>query len=243
MIDVEVGSLVGEGAFYRLLNWSDGYFQIEFRAVDRPDRIEVSTQGLLMEGMRRIDEWGRMLEQIPPLDTVFDVDFGELSERLPEIPDEVNGILRLFDGKRVLEQVVFDSPFDNLEALNVISKLYFEGLIVEAANLSDREGTETEVEHWLDRPDESPRPRVGTRRPQATRWRPVPGPPLATRPTTWRRPPDRSWRRPPDRPWRRPPDRPWRRPWASRCGRPPGTRPRRCPPCRIRPRWTGSPGR
>ena len=63
-----------------------------------PERIEVSTQGLLMEGMRRLDEWGRMLEQLPPLETVFELDYGQLAERLAEIPDEVNGLLRLFDG-------------------------------------------------------------------------------------------------------------------------------------------------
>ena len=65
-----------------------------------PDVIESSTQGLLMEGMRRVDEWGRLLEQLPPLTTVFEVDSEELLERLNEIPDELNGILRLFDGKR-----------------------------------------------------------------------------------------------------------------------------------------------
>ena len=27
-----------------------------------------------MEGMRRVDEWGRLLEALPPLTTVFEVD-------------------------------------------------------------------------------------------------------------------------------------------------------------------------
>ena len=137
VIDAEVDELTGESAFYRLLNWADGYFQIEFKAVGRPDRIDVSTQGLLREGMRRIDEWGRMLEQLPPLETRFEVDYHELAERLPEIPDEVNGILRLFDGRRRLQEVVFLSPFDDLEALNIISKLYFEGLLVETGDDED----------------------------------------------------------------------------------------------------------
>ncbi|RMG10829.1 MAG: response regulator, partial [Deltaproteobacteria bacterium] len=147
VVDAEVGELSGEAAFYRLLNWSEGYFQIEFKPVDRPDRIEVSTQGLLMEGMRRIDEWGRMLEQLPSLSTRFEVDYEQLAERLPEIPDEVNGILRLFDGQRTLEAVVFESPFDDLEALNIVSKLYFEGLLVEASEPSPDEPA---VARWLE---------------------------------------------------------------------------------------------
>jgi DNA-binding response OmpR family regulator len=129
VIDAEFGRLSGEEAVYRLLVWTDGSFEVEFKNVRRKDVIELSSQGLLMEGMRRVDEWGRQCEQLPPLETVFEVDYKELSERLAEIPDEINSILRLFDGKRTLLHVVDDCEFGDLEALNVISKLYFEGLI------------------------------------------------------------------------------------------------------------------
>ena len=47
-----------------------------------------------MEGMRRLDEWGRLCEQLPPLNTIFRVDGKLLAERLNEIPDELNGVLR-----------------------------------------------------------------------------------------------------------------------------------------------------
>lgn len=65
VIDAELGRLKGENAFYRMLNTFEGQFEVQFSALDRPERIEISTQGLLMEGMRRLDEWGRMLEQLP----------------------------------------------------------------------------------------------------------------------------------------------------------------------------------
>jgi hypothetical protein len=58
-------ALAGENAFYRMLNTFEGNFEVQFVPVDRLERIEVSTQGLLLEGMRRLDEWGRMLEQLP----------------------------------------------------------------------------------------------------------------------------------------------------------------------------------
>ena len=83
-----------------------------------------------MEGMRRVDEWGRLCEQLPPLSTPFEIDHKQLLERLNEIPDELNGILRLFDGKRSLADVVDDSPFEDLSTLSTITKLYFEGLLV-----------------------------------------------------------------------------------------------------------------
>jgi hypothetical protein len=38
--------------------------EVEFKNVRRKDVIELSSQGLLMEGMRRVDEWGRLCEQL-----------------------------------------------------------------------------------------------------------------------------------------------------------------------------------
>ncbi|HZI03264.1 MAG TPA: DUF4388 domain-containing protein, partial [Archangium sp.] len=151
VIDAELGRLKGENAFYRLLNATEGEFEVQFSTLDRPERIEVSTQGLLMEGMRRLDEWGRMLEQLPPLETVFEIDYHQLADRLSEIPDEVNGLLRLFDGKRSLSRVVEESDFDDLAALGIISKLYFEGLIRELGNVP-QEPVQTGkpgIEEWL----------------------------------------------------------------------------------------------
>jgi CheY-like chemotaxis protein len=132
ILDCALGPrLAGENAFYRLLNWQEGEFAIEFKPVEREERIAVSTQGLLMEGMRRIDEWGRIVEQLPQLDRVFEIDYALLSDRLAEIPDDVNALLRLFDGRRTLEQVVEDADYDDLAAAGVISKLFFEGIIRE----------------------------------------------------------------------------------------------------------------
>ncbi|MFS8067867.1 MAG: response regulator, partial [Byssovorax sp.] len=133
VVDAALGRLGGEEAVYRALIWNDGEFEVEFTKVENPDAIESSTQGLLMEGMRRVDEWGRLLEALPPLTTVFEVDSEELLERLNEIPDELNSILRLFDGKRNLMSVVDASPFEDLSTLSTISKLYFEGLLVQSA--------------------------------------------------------------------------------------------------------------
>ncbi len=129
VVDAEHGRLVGEEAVYRCLIWAAGTFDVDFISVDRPEVILTSTQGLLMEGMRRLDEWGRLLEQLPALETVFRVDGQQLAERLNEIPDELNGILRLFDGTRSLLDVVDESPFEDLSTLSTVTKLYFEGLL------------------------------------------------------------------------------------------------------------------
>ena len=130
IVDAELGRLRGEEAIYRALIWNEATFEVEFKAVANEDVIGGSTQAILMEGMRRVDEWGRLCEQLPPLATVFEIDHAQLLERLNEIPDELNGILRLFDGKRTLSEVVDDSPFEDLSTLSTVTKLYFEGLLV-----------------------------------------------------------------------------------------------------------------
>jgi len=131
IVDCETGSLVGEPAFYRVLHWSDGDFAVEFGPIEREPRISLSTRSLLLEGMRQLDEWGRLAEQMPALDRVLEVDGEMLSRRLAEIPDDVNATLRLFDGQRSLQQVIEDSGRDDLGAAATISRLYFEGILRE----------------------------------------------------------------------------------------------------------------
>ncbi|MGH7434723.1 MAG: DUF4388 domain-containing protein, partial [Polyangiaceae bacterium] len=130
VVDAELGRLRGEEAIYRVLIWNEASFEVEFKVIPNEDVIGGSTQAILMEGMRRVDEWGRLCEQLPPLTTVFEIDDQQLLERLNEIPDELNGILRLFDGKRTLSEVIDDSPFEDLSTLSTITKLFFEGLLV-----------------------------------------------------------------------------------------------------------------
>ena len=131
VIDAEAGTLQGEDAVYRLLTWSEGEFEVVFRTVRRREVITTSSQGLLMEGMRRLDEWSRLLEQLPALSHRFEIDTEELSGRLGEVPDDNNPILRLIDGKRSLLEVIDASDFGDLECLQAISKLYFEGLLMD----------------------------------------------------------------------------------------------------------------
>lgn len=132
MVDAEVGTLRGEEAVYRMLVWSEADFEVDFGPVDREEVVEQPTSVLVMEGMKRADEWGRLVEQLPPLTSLFEIDHEKLVDRLSEIPDELNGILRLLDGRHTLLEVVDDSPFEDLSTLTTLSKLYFEGLLVPA---------------------------------------------------------------------------------------------------------------
>jgi DNA-binding response OmpR family regulator len=154
VIDAEAGHLQGAEAVYRLLTWGEGEFELLFRTVRRKDAIETPTPALLMEGMRRLDEWGRLLEQLPPLKTRFEVDVGELAERLADLPDELNRILRLFDGRRSLLDVIDLAGVADLECVELVSRLFFEGLLHEVEGPSENTGevsAELQLEGWLSR--------------------------------------------------------------------------------------------
>lgn len=143
VVDARCGRYTGAAAVYRMLVWNEGRFEIRFGPCAAEDVVDMSTQALLMEGMRRLDEWQRLQEQLPPLDAVYDVDVRELAARLGEIPDEVNQILKAFNGTRTLLEVVDESGFDDdLSALATLSKLYFEGLIVPAQTGTDQDETD-----------------------------------------------------------------------------------------------------
>lgn len=134
--DAELGQLAGEAAFFRLLNWPDGRWHFHQSDYERPARITLPPEQLLSDGLRHLDEWSRQLETLPGLDAVYEVDFVVLALRLGEVPDEVNAVLRLLDGRRTLRQVIEGSPFEDAATLAMVNKLVGDRLV-------RRVGTET----------------------------------------------------------------------------------------------------
>ena len=57
------GKLKGDEAVYKVLTWPDGNFQIDFTGRSAEQTTTRSTQGLLMEGLRLIDEAARGAEE------------------------------------------------------------------------------------------------------------------------------------------------------------------------------------
>src|SRR5690606_31893185 len=87
----------------------------------------------------------------PPTSTIFSVDPARLAARLAELPDEVNPVLRRFEEGRSLDAVLRENEGDDLEFLGVVSRLYFEGILV-AGERRQPEGS------WFSAPDEVPAP-------------------------------------------------------------------------------------
>ena len=125
----EAGRLTGEEAVYRLMTWEVGTFEMDFRGTPPTRTVEPGTQALLLEGVRRMDEWGRVAEQLPGLEQVLQVDYAELAEHLDDLGGGGPDVVRLFDGRRTLRAVIDEAPLPDLDALRLVSRLYFEGVL------------------------------------------------------------------------------------------------------------------
>ena len=53
------GSLVGDPAVFKVLRWTGGNFQLDFEGKTNKETTQLNTQGLLMEGLRLLDESNR----------------------------------------------------------------------------------------------------------------------------------------------------------------------------------------
>src|SRR5690606_31089659 len=141
LMDAKMGRLQAEAVVYRLLGLTECGFEVEYKPVNRGIVIQETTQGLLMEGMRRVDEWGRLQEQLPPLETVLNVDQSLIDDRPEPLEKASSILLRRFDGRRSILAVVDDSGMDDLDALEAISGLYFEGILTPGAAREDDHAT------------------------------------------------------------------------------------------------------
>ena len=147
VIDAEAGALWGDNAFYRVLGWEQGKFTAQFAPVDREARITSGTQALLAESVRRVDELQRLAEVLP-LTSILKVDFEVLNKRLADLPDEVNGVIRLCDGVRTIAEVMERAPIDELSVLAVLQRLIEEKVLIQLA-VSKGPKSKPSLAQWL----------------------------------------------------------------------------------------------
>ena len=55
----EFGGIVGDDAVYAVAGWQDAMFEIDFNSKTDKETTTKSTQGLLMEALRLVDEANR----------------------------------------------------------------------------------------------------------------------------------------------------------------------------------------
>lgn len=163
-IDAEVGRLRGAEALYRLLTWRDGEYRVDLLDMLRPDRIGQTSNSIILEAARRLDEWNRLTLLLPPLDTVLLPVTG--AGELAGLPAEQQDILGGFNGMRtILDVVELDEelPLDTLGRLDAVAKLLGARLLMSRSPLSE-----------MRRPSLTPPPMARLTPPPAPRLTPPP---------------------------------------------------------------------
>lgn len=111
-----------EEAVYHLFSWSQGSFHFDPDQQPEEDQLGVSihAESLLLEGARRVDEWGLIEKKIPSMDLIFAVERDPREEEGVELTKEQLKILPFLDGSRTVEQLMEESglvEFDVAKAL------------------------------------------------------------------------------------------------------------------------------
>jgi pSer/pThr/pTyr-binding forkhead associated (FHA) protein len=118
-------------AIYRMLTWATGTFELEPSVeMQVMEEIQESTEALLMEGVRQLDEFRNLQRQLPPLGSPLAVPT-PLAGKLRELsPSELDTFQLVLDHGQ-LQKVLDNFPGTDLDAAqNIISLMKREFVVV-----------------------------------------------------------------------------------------------------------------
>jgi tetratricopeptide (TPR) repeat protein len=125
-----------ESVVFELMSWREGFFSFEERAAadmvsSREGRVRISTESLLMEGARRIDEWSRIADKVPSLGVVPVLapvrEDGQASQ-LDLLPPEWE-VLSMIDGMRDLRGIAGALGRGEFDVARVVYGLVTTGVV------------------------------------------------------------------------------------------------------------------
>ncbi|MFH1699129.1 MAG: DUF4388 domain-containing protein [Candidatus Zixiibacteriota bacterium] len=130
-----------EELIYSLMEWDRGSFKFYENQFPTEEEITVSlsTENIVLEGMRRLDELTRVKEFLPDFSVVFALAPSEQNQKREVTlePNEWN-ILALIDGHRSIEDIIKASSQDSYHILKTLATLKLAGLICPVQNPSHR---------------------------------------------------------------------------------------------------------
>lgn len=114
---------------FTLLTWEGGYFNFEADLLPSFEEytVELSPPEVLLEAARRIDEWHKIENKMPPFETILISK--ENVHRVP-LTEQEQRIRELIDGKRNINEVLRLSEFEFFETCRAIYGLMSAGLLI-----------------------------------------------------------------------------------------------------------------
>jgi len=128
VVQASLGPVEAEKALYRMLTWRAGGFAFSDTRVTVPARIQTPTRALLMEGMRQLDEWDRLVASLPPLDAqvVLRVKSSELPHIVHPLTQEVLLLLELYSR---VQDVMDHCSYPDYQVLRTLQTLVERGIV------------------------------------------------------------------------------------------------------------------
>jgi len=117
-------------AMYRMLTWTQGFFELEppdERAV--LEEIQDSTEALLMEGMRQLDEFRALAPKMPPLNAKITVP-RPLMPKLRDLKPEELDIMQSALAGDTVQGLLDNSRHTDLQAAQALMTLLERGYVV-----------------------------------------------------------------------------------------------------------------
>jgi hypothetical protein len=122
-----------EAVVFELMSWREGNFSFVERSVkDAPAEatVRISTESLLMEGARRIDEWSRIADKVPHLGVIPTLALGTADHEtlLDLLPNEWE-VLTMIDGTRDLRAIASSLARSEFDVAKIAYGLVTTGVI------------------------------------------------------------------------------------------------------------------
>jgi hypothetical protein len=128
VVQASLGPVEAEKALYRMLTWRSGTFAFSDTRVTVPARIQTPTRALLMEGMRQLDEWDRLVSTLPPLDA--HVSLRVKSSELPHIVHPLTQeVLLLVEIYSRVQDVMDHCSHPDYQVLRTLQTLVERGIV------------------------------------------------------------------------------------------------------------------
>ncbi len=146
----QVGVIHGQAAFHQLLLWTDARYELRAEDVVRRQQIPLSHAELFADAARFLEGVREASGLLSP-SMVLDQNVVRINALAKQIPTEVHGVLRMFDGHRVLADVLEDSPYRVFETLRVTQRAVDAGLlrVVESMRPKSTFRAVLALEEWL----------------------------------------------------------------------------------------------
>ena len=117
-------------AVFRILSWQEGTFELLGpEPHDFPETINMSTEHILMEGLRQIDEIRHMQRKLPPPEAELPIP-NPLIPKLSDLSSQELDVIQLVLNHSTVGQVVDRAGSSDLDVTNILFDLMDKGYIV-----------------------------------------------------------------------------------------------------------------